>query len=105
MIYPGDHPLLDSTDLSTLVNAFTVARKEHKSIIVPFHRGRMGNPVILDAKYKNDILALTGDIGCRRLIQQHPDEVWVVEMANDHVIRDIDRFEDYESLLGLKTAK
>ena len=100
MIYLADQPLLEPEDVNRLTRAFAKAREHNKSIVVPFFRGQRGNPVILDASYKEAILDVVGEAGCKRVIKRNPDKVLVVEMETDHVVRDVDRIEDYE---GLKT--
>jgi len=100
MIYLADQPLLEPEDVNRLIRAFAEAREHNKSIVVPFFRGQRGNPVILDASYKEAILDVVGEAGCKRVIKRNPDKVLVVEMETDHVVRDVDRIEDYE---GLKT--
>ena len=98
MIYLADQPLLEPEEVNRLIRAFAEAREHNKSIVVPFYRGQRGNPVILDASYKKDILEVVGEVGCKRVIKRNPDKVLVVEMETDHVVRDVDRMEDYEGL-------
>jgi len=98
MICLADQPLLEPADVNRLVRAFAEARQQGKSIVVPFFKGQRGNPVILDTSYKESILEVVGDVGCRRVIKRNPDRVWTVEMETDHVVRDVDTFEDYDAL-------
>ena len=98
MIYLADQPLLEPEDVNRLIRAFAEARAHNKSIVVPFFRGQRGNPVILDASFKEAILEVVGEVGCKRVIKRNPDKVLVVEMETDHVVRDVDRIEDYEGL-------
>ena len=98
MIYLADQPLLEAQDVNRLIRAFVEARKQGKSIVVPFFHGQRGNPVILDSSYKEAILEVVGEVGCKRVIKRNPDKVLVVEMETDHVVRDVDRIEDYEGL-------
>src|SRR5262249_24764178 len=99
MICLADQPLLEPCDLNRIVIAMNEARAAGKSIVVPFYQGRRGNPVMLDAAYKNKMIDIVGDIGCRRIIKQNPDSVYIVEMETDHVVRDVDSTDDYECLL------
>ncbi|HYL98883.1 MAG TPA: molybdenum cofactor cytidylyltransferase [Blastocatellia bacterium] len=99
MIYLADMPLLEPADINRLIDSFREAKDTKKSIVVPVFEGRRGNPVILDARLKADILDVVGDIGCRRIIKNNPDKVSIVEMMTDHVVRDIDSPADYEELL------
>jgi molybdenum cofactor cytidylyltransferase len=82
--------------VNCLIGAFVEAKKINKNIVVPFYNGRRGNPVVLDSSYREAILEIAGDIGCKRVIKRYPDKVQVVEMEADHVVRDIDRIEDYQ---------
>jgi molybdenum cofactor cytidylyltransferase len=98
MIYLADQPLLEPEDVNRVIRALAEAREHSKSIAVPFFHGQRGNPVILDSSYKEAILEVAGEVGCKRVIKRNPDKVLVVEMETDHVVRDVDRIEDYEGL-------
>jgi molybdenum cofactor cytidylyltransferase len=100
MICLADQPLLQAADLNRIICAMAQAKAAAKSIVVPFYRGQRGNPVILDASYKTAMIDVVGDIGCRRIIKQNPDKVYVVEMDNDSVVRDVDTMEEYNRLYG-----
>jgi CTP:molybdopterin cytidylyltransferase MocA len=54
----------------------------------------------VSSSYRASIASIAGDIGCRRVIKQNPDQVLAVEMETDHVIRDIDTMEDYQKLVA-----
>jgi molybdenum cofactor cytidylyltransferase len=96
LICLADQPLVRPEDVNRLIGAFVEAKKINKNIVVPFYNGRRGNPVVLDSSYREAILEIAGDIGCKRVIKRYPDNVQVVEMEADHVVRDIDRIEDYQ---------
>jgi len=98
MIYLADQPLLEAQEVNRLIRALVEARKQGKSIVVPFFHGQRGNPVILDSSHKEAILEVVGEVGCKRVIKRNPDKVLVVEMETDHVVRDVDSIEDYEGL-------
>lgn len=98
MIYLADQPLLEPDDVNRVIRAFAEAREHNKTIVVPFFRGQRGNPVILDSSYREAIFEAVGDVGCKRVIKRNPNKVFVVEMATDHVVRDVDTIEDYGRL-------
>ena len=100
MIYLADQPLLEPGEVNFLIRAFAQAGKTGKSIVVPFFRGQRGNPVIVNSSYQAWIRSIAGDIGCRRVIKENPDQVLMVEMETDHVVRDIDTMEEYERLIA-----
>src|SRR5215469_768373 len=99
MIYLADQPLLEPDEVNLLIRAFAEARNAHKNIVVPVYHGQRGNPVIVDVSYKEAILDVVGETGCRRVIKRNPDRVLVVEMETDHAIRDVDTMEEYERLV------
>jgi molybdenum cofactor cytidylyltransferase len=101
MICLADQPWLEPADLNRIISAMDDARAAGKNIVVPFFNGQRGNPVILDASYRRAMIDVVGDIGCRKIIKQHPDEVYVLEMETDHVVRDVDTIEEYRQLDGV----
>jgi molybdenum cofactor cytidylyltransferase len=100
MIYLADQPLLEPEDLNRIVAGFAAAKEINKSIVVPFFRGERGNPVILEASLRVAILGIVGDVGCKGVIKRYPEKVYVIEMDNDHVVRDVDDIQAYEGLAG-----
>jgi CTP:molybdopterin cytidylyltransferase MocA len=62
------------------------------------YRGTRGNPIVLDRNGLDQILARGGKFGCRQLTTHHADLVEPYEMSTDHVLKDIDRPEDYAAL-------
>lgn len=100
MVCLADLPLIESSELEKLVRAFnTAGAQDDRHIIVPYHRGERGNPVIFPAHYKSEILAQRGLMGCRGLTEQHRDHVIAVEMDTDHILTDVDTSDAYEALL------
>jgi molybdenum cofactor cytidylyltransferase len=95
MIYLADQPLIEPGEINRLIRAFAEAKKAGKSIVVPFFGHERGNPVILDASYREMVLDIAGDVGCRRIIKRHPEQVFAVQMPTDHVVRDVDTPEDF----------
>ena len=100
MICLADQPLLEPADLNRIVRAFTHAKRANKPIAVPFFNGQRGNPVILDSCYREAILEVVGDVGCKGVIKRYPDKVFAVEMETDHVVRDVDSIEEYQEVLN-----
>jgi molybdenum cofactor cytidylyltransferase len=103
MIYLADQPLLEPDEIRRLILAFAEAKRTGKSIVVPFFGNERGNPVIFDGSYREKILEIAGDVGCRRIIRRHPEQVFPVQMENDHVIRDVDTPKDWSGVRGLES--
>jgi molybdenum cofactor cytidylyltransferase len=100
MIYLADQPLLEPSDVDRIIAAFATAKAEDKVIVVPLFKGERGNPVILDASFRDSILGIVGDVGCKGVIKRYPEKVFTIEMENDHVVRDVDDAQAYERLVG-----
>ena len=97
MIALGDMPLVDPDDLRALADAF-LRRSPGRAIVVPFHRGDRGNPVVFDASLRAPILAQGADEGARGFVAGHPGLVECDEAGNDHLCVDLDTPEDIERL-------
>jgi molybdenum cofactor cytidylyltransferase len=90
----ADQPLLDKKIINRLVEAFN---QSDKGIIIPVHRGKRGNPVILDVKYRKDMLALTGDVGAKEIVERNIGDVLEIEVG-EYAVADLDTPEDYKIL-------
>jgi molybdenum cofactor cytidylyltransferase len=97
MLAMGDQPLVESSTINQLIEAFN---KNKKGIAVPTYRGRRGHPIIFDIKYKTELFKLKGDIGGREIIRNHPDDVLMVAIDSESVISDIDTQDEYQSHLS-----
>ena len=92
----GDMPLVAGRHLDRLIEAYDP--DEGRTIVVPTSKGRVGNPVLWDRRFFPDILALTGDMGARALLQRHAEAVTEVELGDDAVLRDFDTAESLAEL-------
>jgi molybdenum cofactor cytidylyltransferase len=84
----GDMPLIAGRDIDRLIAAFNPL--EGRAIVVPTRRGQRGNPLLWSRQFFPEMMALSGDSGARRLIDEHADLVAEIEMDNDSVLIDID---------------
>lgn len=94
MVVLGDQPALERETLRRLIEAFS----NHVSIVVPVFKGQPGNPVIFPARYRREMLTLTGDRGARPVVEAHPEDVTTVEVDTDSILRDVDDPETYRLL-------
>ncbi|MGH6887892.1 MAG: nucleotidyltransferase family protein [Rhizomicrobium sp.] len=60
------------------------------AICVAAHCGQRGHPVLFGRPYFPDLLALSGDVGARRVIARNQARVRDVEAGNDAPLADID---------------
>jgi molybdenum cofactor cytidylyltransferase len=84
----GDMPLVGQRTIDKLIAAFNPL--EGRSIAVPVHDGKRGNPVLWGAQYLDEMKSLSGDQGARRLLDAHADDVVEVPIDDESVLFDVD---------------
>jgi molybdenum cofactor cytidylyltransferase len=87
MLVLGDQPYVDSPTINRLLDAFS---SKKKGIAIPTYRGRRGHPLIFARKYQAPLSHLSGDIGGREIIKQHPKDVLEVPVKCEGIVIDID---------------
>jgi len=92
----ADQPRIHSEHIDRILHAYYGTTR---SIVVPFHRGQRGTPVLFDRRRFTDLASLRGDLGGRQLIAQLPHEVLAVELPSADSFLDVDTPTDYEQLL------
>jgi len=63
-------------------------------LAAPYFRARRGHPVGIAARFRDDIAALKGDEGARKIIAAHQDVLRKIPVGDPGVLRDIDTPED-----------
>ncbi len=76
-----------------------------QSILLPTHQGKKGHPALFSTKYLAESFKITGDVGFREIVQNHPEEVFLVELDTPSILIDIDTPEDYQEYLRKKSAE
>ena len=92
----ADQPLIGAGDLTELIAAFKKRAGGH--VLVPVVNGQRGNPIVLDATARTDILASGTHLGCRHLIERQPELVCVHETSNTRFITDLDTAQEVQQL-------
>jgi len=54
--------------------------------------------VLIDLKYREEVLALDPADGLRQLMRAHPADIFEVEAGDANILRDLDTPEDYAGL-------
>ena len=98
MILLADHPFQETFIINTILNRY---KNSDKAICVPVHRGRRGHPVILNQRFYAEMMSLCGDIGAREIIENHPEQLTLVELESARSFMDIDSEEDLARALGI----
>lgn len=92
----GDMPLVTARVIDRLIAAYDA--DEGRTIVVPTHQRRPGNPILWDRRYFPEILQLSGDGGARGLLKQHMEHLAEVEVGDDAVLRDFDTVDSLATL-------
>ncbi|HEY1608882.1 MAG TPA: NTP transferase domain-containing protein, partial [Paraburkholderia sp.] len=98
MICLADQVLLEADDYRELIDAY--AAMPRGSILVPLFGGARGNPVLFAASYTPEVVNGHVNPGCRKLIAEHADEVFVHDASSDRFTVDMDTPDDYARILA-----
>jgi molybdenum cofactor cytidylyltransferase len=101
MVSLADQPLVTAGTIDKLIRSFSGSQKP---VCVPVFDGRRGRPVLISTGLGQEVLALEGDEGARRLLAKHRGDIEEVGVSSDEVHLDFDSPQDLERLAArLKT--
>ncbi len=98
----GDQPALRSADIEALIDAF--ANRDGAEVVVPTYRGQRGNPIVISARCRADIVAGNRNLGCRKFIDNNPELVQKIEMPSPAFVIDLDTPQQYEDFLSTASS-
>lgn len=94
----GDQPKISEKTVTTLLDVFeNRGTAPTKQAIVPYFKGKRGNPVLISDQARQEILAENRDYGCREYMDSNPELVLNVELDDKGVITDLDTMDDYQN--------
>lgn len=89
----ADQPYLQEDELFGFIHMYL---RSHKGIGCLSYEKTMGNPVIFQGKYREELLALTGDTGGKAVVKNHPQEIYLYEADSSQSLLDLDVPEDFK---------
>lgn len=92
----GDQPSLRPETVALLLREAETALREGCDLVVPSYAGRRGHPLLIHARYRDEIRELSGQIGLKELMQRHPDRIRHVVVPTESVLHDMDTPDDYQ---------
>ncbi len=98
LIVLADQPFVSSATFNQLIDRYIETGAQ---IAIPTYRGFRGNPVLLDRSVFPEVMALSGDIGCRAIFGNHTNGIVKVPVDDVGVLLDIDSKDDFERLQRL----
>jgi molybdenum cofactor cytidylyltransferase len=95
LIVLADQPFLRAQTLDLLIDHY---EQSGAQIVIPIYKGFRGNPVLLDRSVFLEVMALTGDIGCRAIFGNHVEGIVKVPVDDIGILLDLDTKDDVEKL-------
>lgn len=74
-------------------------RQNPQGILRAAFKEQLGNPVIFHKKYKQELMQLEGDVGGKKVLKAHLEEVVLFEVDHESELIDIDTQKDWNRLL------
>jgi molybdenum cofactor cytidylyltransferase len=94
LITPVDHAAVPPEVSATLIDAW----EGGATLVVPTWQERGGHPVLIDARFQEELLHIDASRGLRSLFDLHPGEVTRLSVNSSHIARDMDTWDDYLTL-------
>jgi molybdenum cofactor cytidylyltransferase len=95
LIVLADQPFVRAETLDRLIDQY---EQSGAQIAIPIYKGFRGNPVLLGRSVFPEVMALTGDIGCRAIFGNHVGGIVKVRVDDIGVLLDLDTKGDVEKL-------
>ena len=89
-----DQPLVDEKHYQKMIHAFCPGKKQ---IIASRAATWTGVPTLFDITYHNELKALKGNNGAKKLIKKYPENIIYIE--GDNILSDIDTPEAYQKMI------
>lgn len=83
----SDQPWLSWKTISALINTFC---NSEKGIACVSYQEKMGNPCIFRKKYYEELLALNGDKGGKKVMMRYLEDTLILEVSDGRELEDID---------------
>jgi molybdenum cofactor cytidylyltransferase len=101
LIALADHPAVPASVVASVIEEWV----EGASIVIPTWQGRGGHPVLVDLRFRSELLNLTESGGLRALFESHREAVRRVAVESPFIARDMDTWDDYTALHLEATGK
>jgi len=89
----GDMPMVNHDIYNQLIKS-----KDNNEIIVPTYKGQQGNPVLFNKSMKEKIIAITGDVGAKKILELNKDKILNLEINDQSITKGFDTQNDFNSL-------
>jgi molybdenum cofactor cytidylyltransferase len=94
LVFQGDQPKIGPEIIDSVIDAYI---QSGKGIVMPVFEKKRGHPLLIDSKYRDEVIKLDDNQGLRALAYKFPSDVFEVGVDFHGVLNDIDTVEDYIS--------
>lgn len=98
MVVLADMPFLTAGDYRYIRDGFHTLMGSR--IMVPYFGRERGNPILIPAPFVREIAHRNPNAGCREILKRYPDKIQKIDVTSSAFVRDIDRLQDYRSLVS-----
>jgi molybdenum cofactor cytidylyltransferase len=97
LLCPVDHPLISSSLVADLIEAF---EKNHAAVVLPLFEGRRGHPVIFASRLYEELLRAPEDTGARAVVWAHLNEICEVSTTEEGCVLNLNDPEAFQKYSG-----
>lgn len=90
----ADQPAISPDVIRTIVGEWTAGN----SLVVPEFQGRGGHPVLVDLRFRKELLSLDSSGGLKSFLEGHRELVRRLHVNSPFIARDMDTWDDYRAL-------
>lgn len=83
-----DQPWLQASTVEAFIRAWAASQKGMGCLSC---RGCPGNPAVFSRRYFPELLSLGGDVGGKKILKKHLDDVFLFDVKNEKELLDIDK--------------
>ncbi|CAN5554576.1 hypothetical protein BH20ACI3_BH20ACI3_30320 [soil metagenome] len=89
-----DQPAVPPDVIRAIVNEWTSGER----LVIPEFEGRGGHPVLVDLRFREELLNLNPSGGLRAFLKAHQEQVRRLPVNSPFIARDMDTWDDYRAL-------
>ena len=78
------------------IKHLNVTLANQQPILVPNYQSQDGHPVYFPARFRDDLLALRGDRGAKKLLHHYPESVQRIAVNDAGILQDFDTRSDFD---------
>ncbi|HKY26410.1 MAG TPA: nucleotidyltransferase family protein [Pyrinomonadaceae bacterium] len=89
-----DHPAVPPDAIRTIVQEW----RSGQQLVIPEFQSRGGHPVLVDLRFRDELMKLDSNRGLKSLFDAHKAQVRRLPANSPYIARDMDTWDDYRAL-------